>query len=116
MKRKITIRTKLFFLTFFICFITAPLTGSAQKIGLLMDSYVIDRWYKDQKHFVSKTEELGGSCVIEVAHGDPHEQLKLAQKLIDEGVDALVVVPCDALKAAEIAKISKLAGVPVVSY
>ncbi len=38
----------------------------AQKIGLLMDSYVIDRWYIDQKLFVDRIKELGGECIVEM--------------------------------------------------
>jgi D-xylose transport system substrate-binding protein len=89
---------------------------SAQKIGLLMDSYVIDRWYLDQKLFSDKIRELGGECLIEVPYGDPDEQVRLGKKLIDSGVDVLVIVPSDFRKAAAIVKAANDKKIPVISY
>lgn len=89
---------------------------NAQKIGLLMDSYVSDRWYLDQKLFIDKVKELGGEVQVEVAYGDPVEQLRLGKKLIDDGVSVLVIVPVDGNKASEIVDVAKLAKIPVISY
>lgn len=91
-------------------------TTMAQKVGLLLDSYVIDRWYIDQKLFTDKVKELGGEIVVEVPYGDPAEQVKLGKKMIQEGVDVLVIVPTDARRAAEIVTVARQAGVPVISY
>jgi D-xylose ABC transporter substrate-binding protein len=103
-----------------LCFIGFLLTLSvivqAQKIGLLLDSYVTDRWYLDEKLFTDKVKQLGGECMVEVAYGDSDEQLKLAGKLLESGIDVLAVVPTDATKAADIVKLAKIAGVPVISY
>jgi D-xylose transport system substrate-binding protein len=89
---------------------------SAQKIGLLMDSYVIDRWFIDQKLFTDKIKELGGTCVVEVPYGDPEEQLKLGKKLIVSGIDVLVIIPVDGQKAAAIVQVAKEANIPVIAY
>jgi D-xylose transport system substrate-binding protein len=88
----------------------------AQKIGLLMDSYVSDRWYLDQKLFIDRVKELGGEVQVEVAYGDPVEQLRLGKKLIEDGVSVLVIVPVDGNKASEIVDVAKLARIPVISY
>ncbi len=98
-----------------LCGVLLP-EAKAQKIGLLMDSYIIDRWYKDQQYFEEKVKEMGGTCQVENPFGDPHEQIKLAKKLISEKVDALVVIPCDAIKASEIAKMAREAGIPIIAY
>lgn len=89
---------------------------NAQKIGLLMDSYVSDRWYLDQKLFIDKVKELGGEVQVEVPYGDPAEQLRLAKKLIADGAKVLVVLPVDGNKASEIVDVAKAAKVPVISY
>jgi D-xylose transport system substrate-binding protein len=94
----------------------AALQVHAQRIGLLMDSYVVDRWYLDQKLFTQRINELGGECVVEVPHGDPDEQVKLGQKLIDSGVDALVIVASDSRKAAAIVDAANKKKIPVISY
>jgi D-xylose transport system substrate-binding protein len=88
----------------------------AQKIGLLMDSYVSDRWYLDQKLFIDKVKELGGDVQVEVAYGDPAEQLRLGKKLIADGAKVLVIVPVDGTRASEIVDVAKAAKVPVLSY
>jgi len=89
----------------FLMLVIFIVTGSylhAQKIGLLLDSYVTDRWYLDQKLFMDKVKELGGEVQIEVAYGDPAEQLRLGKKLITDGAKVLVIVPVDGVKSAEI--------------
>ena len=88
----------------------------AQKVGLLMDSYVIDRWYIDQKLFTDKVKELGGECIVEMPYGDPDEQVKLGKKLIAAKVDVLVIIPTDAKRAAEIVQAAKAANIPVIAY
>src|SRR5690606_17170736 len=88
----------------------------AQRIGLLMDSYVVDRWYLDQKLFTERVNALGGECIVEVPHGDPDEQVRRGQKLIDSGVAALVVVASDSRKAVAIVEAAKKKKIPVISY
>ncbi|HYF66608.1 MAG TPA: substrate-binding domain-containing protein [Ohtaekwangia sp.] len=88
----------------------------AQDIGFLLDSYVIDRWYLDEKLFCDKIKDLGGTFEVNVAYGDPNEQLKQAKALIEKGAKVLVVVPVDGEKAADIVKLAKAANVKVISY
>lgn len=88
----------------------------AQKVGLLMDSYVIDRWYLDQQLFHKKVEELGGQCIVKVPYGDPSEQVKLGKELVDSEIDVLVIVPTDVKKAAEVVEYAEKANIPVISY
>jgi D-xylose transport system substrate-binding protein len=87
----------------------------AQKVGMLLGSFVSDRWYLDQKLFCDRIQELGGICIVETAY-NAAEQFAVAKKMVDDGVDVLVVVPIDAAKASEIATYAKSRNVPVVSY
>lgn len=89
---------------------------TAQRIGLLMDSYFVDRWYTDQKLLESAIKTLGGECITEVPHGDPVEQVRLAKKLIADKVDAIILIPTDAKKAIEIIEAAAEAGIPVIVY
>jgi D-xylose transport system substrate-binding protein len=88
----------------------------AQKIGLLLDSYITDRWYIDQKLFSDKVKELGGQAFVEVGNGDTTEQVRLGKKLIDEGVRVLAIVPTDSRQSAKIAAMAKAANVKVIAY
>lgn len=94
----------------------ATYSSHAQKVGLLMDSYFIDRWYTDQKLLNEKIVQLGGQCITEVPHGDPAEQLRLAKKLIEEKVDVLIIIPTDSKKAIEIVDLAAAASIPVLVY
>ncbi|ELR73334.1 Xylose ABC transporter, periplasmic xylose-binding protein XylF [Fulvivirga imtechensis AK7] len=87
----------------------------AQKVGLLLGSYVSSRWYMDQKLFTDRATELGMTCSVQIAY-TPEEQLEQAEKLIREGIDVLVVVPLDAIKAAKIVDLAKNSKIPVISY
>src|SRR5262245_41557178 len=89
----------------FALFVFITLQTHAQKIGFLLDGYISDRWYLDQKLFMDRIKELGGEPLLEVAYGDTVEQVKLGKKLISEGVKVLVVVPIDARQAARIVAI-----------
>ena len=94
------------------------ITGCNQKpkIGFLMDNLNNERWKKDKELFVQKVEELGGIAIVEIANTDPQKQILQAQKLIDQDVDVLVVVPVDLLEAGEIVKLAHRNYVPVISY
>ncbi len=88
----------------------------AQKIGFLIDDYVAERWYADQKYFAEKVKELGGEALMEVAYSDTAKQMDLAKKLIASGVKVLVICPTDAHQAAKIVDVAKKSGVVVVAY
>ncbi len=89
---------------------------AAQKIGLLMDSYVSDRWYIDQKFLVNTIKAAGGECIVEVPYGDADEQVRLGKKLIEQKVDAIIIIPVDTKRAIEIVTEAKKANIPVISY
>ncbi|TRX70607.1 sugar ABC transporter substrate-binding protein [Carboxylicivirga sp. M1479] len=86
------------------------------KVGFLIDSLEVERWSKDKALFEEKVNELGGIPYVEVAGSDADKQLEQAKKLIEEGVDVLVVVPVDLEKASEIVKYAHEHYVPVISY
>lgn len=92
------------------------ISAAGQRIGLLMDSYVVERWRTDQNLFVERVKALGGKCIVEIPHGNPDEQVRLGKKLIAEKVDVLVIVPTDADRAAEIVAEAKKARIPVIAY
>jgi D-xylose transport system substrate-binding protein len=97
------------------CFCLIPFAW-AQKVGLLMDSYVIERWRTDQSLIVERVKALGGKCLVEVPHGNPDEQVRLGKKLIAEKVDVLIIVPTDQEIAAQIVAEAKKFNIPVISY
>jgi D-xylose transport system substrate-binding protein len=85
------------------------------KIGLLMDT-LDERWQRDRELFLERAQELDAEVLVEAAERDDAKQLQQAQSLLDRGVEALVVVPHNAEKAAQIVELAKKKGVGVISY
>src|SRR5882724_12668386 len=86
------------------------------KIGFLMDSLKVERWQTDLDRFQKRAAELGADVLVETAEGDDELQLRQAQKLLDSGVKALVLVPHDADKAVRIVRAAKAKQVPLLCY
>src|SRR5205809_3794734 len=86
------------------------------KIGFLMDSLKVERWQTDLDKFQKRAAELGANVLVETAEGDDELQLQQAQKLLDSGVKALVLVPHDADKTVRIVSAAKARHVPLLCY
>src|SRR3989442_11383278 len=86
------------------------------KIGFLMDSLKVERWQTDLDRFQKRAAELGANVLVETAEGDDELQLRQAQKLLDSGVKALVLVPHDADKAVRIVSAAKARHLPLLCY
>jgi D-xylose transport system substrate-binding protein len=85
------------------------------KIGLLMDT-LDERWKRDRELFVERAQQLDAEVLVEAAERDDAKQLQQAQSLLDRGVEALVVIPHNAEKAAQIVELAKKKSVGVISY
>ena len=49
------------------------------QLGLLMETYDVDRWARDQAFFEEKAESLGAQVLTAVADGDQDRQNKQAE-------------------------------------
>jgi len=85
-------------------------------IGLCIDDYVVERWHKDRDYMLEKAKELGAEVLVEVAYSYDMAQIEQAKKLIEMGVDVLIIVPTNKQTAAEIVTFAHQAGVPVIAY
>jgi D-xylose transport system substrate-binding protein len=86
------------------------------RIGLLLDSLVQERWQRDRDLFVERVSEFGKEVLVRSADGDHDRQVQQAEELLEAGVKVLVVVPHDTRKAAAIVEAAKQRNVPVISY
>lgn len=90
---------------------------SAQvKVGFLLDDYMSQRWYLDEKFFKEGVERNGGQVFVGIAYSDPREQVFQARKLIDEGIQVLVIVASNSDAASMIVDLAHEKGIPVVAY
>lgn len=86
------------------------------RIGMLFDTFVVERWQRDRDIFVSTAQELGAEVTVQSANGDLAEQESQMKAMIDAGMDVLVVVPIDSGPLAPLVREAHDAGIRVVSY
>lgn len=86
------------------------------KIGLLMDNFVQERWKKDRNYFLAKAKQLNADVIIEAAQGDENLQLKQAEKVIKDNVQAIIVVPVNSNSAAKIVQKAHANNIKVIAY
>lgn len=79
------------FLPVLLIFWLLPSCNQQPEIGLLMDTIERDRWEKDRDLFVEKVNELGGEVTVRVANSDASVQFQQALKMINSGIDVLVI-------------------------
>jgi len=88
----------------------------AIKIGLLMETYDLNRWKRDEDYFTARANALGARVLRAVADGDQDRQNNQADAFLTQGVNALVVIPKNLNTAARIIKSAHEKNVPVIAY
>ena len=86
------------------------------KVGFLMDESQTGRWAKDKEIFIKAIEDKGGVVVFNASETDASKQYEMAEKMLSEGIDVLVLVPTDMNEAAKIVLMAHNQGVKVISY
>lgn len=89
---------------------------SNTKIGFSIDNLRIERWQTDSAAFQKRAEALGAQVMIADAEGDRDKQLNNTKRLLDAGIQALVLVAHDSETGTEIIKAAKAKNVPVITY
>lgn len=98
-------------------------TGETQQeeqqgpvIGIVFDSFVIERWERDRDIFTSTAKELGADVLVANANGDKEEQKELIQHMIDNSVDVLAIVAVDGGDLTSVVEEAHQKGIRVISY
>ncbi len=95
-----------------------PILKSGIRIGFstASDTFLIERWDKDIKIFMSKARELGAEVIFAKSPGDAMGQIPQLQYLMDQDIDVLVVIPEDMDLLSGIIKKIMEKRIPVLSY
>ncbi len=101
-------------LMFFMAF-CAPANNEI-KIGILFDSFNAPRFQKEKIYFEKKIAEKGGTTLILSADGNEGKQKSQTRELIEQVVDALIVIASNVNTAASIARMAKANGVKIIAY
>lgn len=86
------------------------------QIGMIFDTFVVERWQRDRDVFVSTAMDLGAEVNVQNANGDVDEQIALMEYFIKKKVDVIVVVPIESSALLDTIKRAKEKGIKVVSY
>lgn len=99
---------------------TTPVTAEPKEtpvfIGLSLGTLREERWATDRDFIIERAKQLGAVVNVENANSDADKQMEQAEKLINQGVQVLIVVPHDGEKAAAIVERAHKAGVKVIAY
>lgn len=85
-------------------------------IGICFDTFVVERWLKDRDVFAYTAKELGATVDVQNANGDIQKQRDQIQHLIDEDVDALVIVAIDGDQIEDLLDTAKKKGIKIIAY
>ena len=96
--------------------VPTPEQKDTLKIGMIFDTFVVERWQNDRDIFVSHAKELGAEVDVQNANGDANSQVEHMEYFIEQGVDVIVIVPIESNALLKTIKKAKEAGIPVISY
>lgn len=102
----------------FLCLIFPLLAGWGHWGPQVKIGFSVDNAKNKEALLKSMKEEMGDNradLILADAKGDPATQEKQVKDLISQGVQALVVLPVDARKAAPLVEAAHQAGIKVVS-
>ncbi|SMO78464.1 xylose-binding protein [Saccharicrinis carchari] len=111
MNRNIYLIISLAFLLFTACKQKEQIT-----IGFLYPSEVTERYNKESSYFKNYCATQGVEVIIKTASNDESIQLELANEMIEQGVDALVLIAANINTAGAIVRNAHAEGIPVMAY
>jgi len=91
-------------------------TKKIKKIGFSVDALVIERWQRDINIVKSKAEEMGFEVEVVNAYESNEKQIEQIKALVEEGVEAIMVVAHDEHALSEVIREAKKKGVIVIAY
>ena len=101
-----------------LLFFSSCIDNSAKdvKIGFLIHSTASSRWIMDIAYVQERAKEIGATIILKDAGGDENLQIKQANELLKQKVDALIVVAANQNTAAGIVREAHKYKVPVIGY
>ncbi len=118
MKRIKMVYGKYIALLFLMLLILGGCKGKSDKlrIAYLYPSDELSRFNKEGNYIKNYAEKNGVEVIIKTAGYDESVQAQQAKELIEEGIDALIIVAVNINTSAAIVREAKDNGVPVLAY
>ncbi|MDF2594803.1 MAG: periplasmic binding protein/LacI transcriptional regulator [Clostridia bacterium] len=86
------------------------------RIGLSVDSFLLERWQREKDIFISKAQELGAEVNVQDANGDIDQQIAQIEYLIDAKMDVITIIPIASDALTNVVKKAKRVGIKVIAY
>jgi ABC-type xylose transport system substrate-binding protein len=91
--------------------------GRTGRIGFAMETFTVPRWRNlDKPSFETAVRAGGYEPIVVQANFDVAQQLRDIENLLNQGIDALVLVAIDANAAVNMVRRAQRDGVPVIAY
>lgn len=93
-----------------------PVEEEKPQIGMSFDSFVTERWLRDQDAFVSTARELGAEVNVQSANSEVEEQISQIEYFIEKKMDVIVIVATDTGRLSDVIGKAKREGIGVICY
>jgi len=86
------------------------------KIGFILKTMQEDRYQTDKALFIAKAEALGAEVVFDSSSNNELVQLRQVEKMLDEGIQVLVLQPVNTGTAGSLVRLAHDKGITVIGY
>jgi len=86
------------------------------KIGFLLKTLQEERYQTDKSQFITHAESLGAQVLFDSSGNNELTQLQQFEKMLDEGVQVIVLQPVNTGTAGALVRLANRKGVKVVGY
>lgn len=90
--------------------------GHIKRVGVAMPTQVSERWINDGANMQKKLQGMGYEVELQYADDDIDIQIEQVEKMIDDGVNCLVIGAIDSTRLVETEERAKEAGIPIIAY
>lgn len=86
------------------------------RIGMTVDSKVLERWARDVEVFTAEAQKLGAEVEMLSANGDVQTQISQIDHFVEERVHAIVIIAADCFQLSDAVARASASQIRVVSY
>jgi putative multiple sugar transport system substrate-binding protein len=91
-------------------------SSEGATVGIAMPTKVSQRWIDDGNNMVDELEQYGYESTLKYADNDPKTQVAQVEKMISQGVDALVIAAVDGHSLTDVLQKAAAADIAVIAY
>jgi D-xylose transport system substrate-binding protein len=86
------------------------------KIGFILKTMQEERYLTDKALFIARAEALGAQILFDSSSNDELTQLRQVEKMLEEGIQILVLQPVNTGTAGNLVRLAHEKGIKVVGY